>query len=176
MKKTGNDPCLPDTNIVIDLLKGQEKIAEGISRSKAVYLPVFELGELYLGVENSGRKAFHYAQIEMFLKIATVLNAGIHMSKNSLFGLALLFAVSCNQDDDDRFIKQENGTVWISGGLMYCPEQLHLDSGDTLIVNLEDIVSFTSDDRVRVKYREMGINEFCSPGIDCEIIDIIKVE
>lgn len=30
---------------------------------------------MYLGAESSGRKAYHYAQIEIFLKIATVLNA-----------------------------------------------------------------------------------------------------
>lgn len=76
MKKTGNDPCLLDTNIVIDLLKGQRSVADGISNSKTVYLPVFALGELYLGAECSGRKAFHYDQIKTFLKIAMVLNAG----------------------------------------------------------------------------------------------------
>lgn len=98
------------------------------------------------------------------------------MSKNIFFGLALIFALSCNKDDDDDLIKQGNGKVWLSGGLMYCAHQIHLDSGDTLIVNLEDIIFYTSGDRVRVKYKEIGINEFCSPGIDCEIMEIKKVE
>ena len=98
------------------------------------------------------------------------------MTKRILIGLALIFALSCNKDDDDDSIKQENGNVWLSGGLAYCAEQIHLDNGDTLIVNLEDIISFTSGDRVSVKYKEIGINEFCSPGIDCEIIEIEKVE
>jgi hypothetical protein len=98
------------------------------------------------------------------------------MTKRILIGLALIFALSCNKDDDDDSIKQENGNVWLSGGLMYCAEQIHLDNGDTLIVNFEDIISFTSGDRVSVKYKEIGINEFCSPGIDCEIIEIEKVE
>jgi hypothetical protein len=98
------------------------------------------------------------------------------MPKIILIGLALILALSCNKDNDDDLIKQENGNVWLSGGLAYCAEQIHLDSGDTLIVNLEDIISFTSGDRVRVKYKEIGINEFCSPGIDCEIMEIKKVE
>ena len=98
------------------------------------------------------------------------------MRKNILIGLALIFALSCNKDDDDDFIKQENGNVWLSGGLAYCAEQIHIDSGDTLIANLEDIISFRSGDRVTVKYKEIGINEFCSPYIDCEIIEIKKVE
>jgi hypothetical protein len=98
------------------------------------------------------------------------------MSKIILIGLALIFVLSCNKDDDDDLIKQGNGKVWLSGGLAYCAEQIHLDSGDTLIVNLEDIIIYTSGDRVRVKYKEIGINEFCSPGIDCEIMEIKKVE
>ena len=98
------------------------------------------------------------------------------MTKKILLGLALVFALSCNKDDDDDSIKQENGNVWLSGGLAYCAEQIHLDNGDTLIVNVEDIISFTSGDRVSVKYKEIGINKFCSPSIDCEIIEIRKAE
>ncbi len=98
------------------------------------------------------------------------------MTKKFLIGLAMLFALSCNKDDDNDSIKQENGNVWLSGGLAYCAEQIHLDNGDTLIVNLEDIISFTSGDRVSVKYKEIGINKLCAPGIDCEIIEIKKVE
>jgi len=93
-----------------------------------------------------------------------------------LLGLSLLLALSCNKDDGNSPIKQEIGNVWLSGGLAYCAEQIHLDNSDTLIVNLEDIISFRSGDRVTVKYKEIGINEFCSPYIDCEIIEIKKVE
>jgi len=92
-----------------------------------------------------------------------------------LSGIALMLALSCNKDDSND-IKQEDGTVWLSGGLAYCAEQIHLDNGDTLIVNIEDIISFTSGVRVTVKYKEIGLNEVCSPGIDCEIIEIKKVQ
>ena len=98
------------------------------------------------------------------------------MIKKVLLGLTLLFALSCNKDDGEDSFKQENGNVWLSGGLAYCAEQIHLDNGDTLIVALEEIISFRSGDRVTVKYKEIGINEFCSPSIDCEIIEIKKIE
>lgn len=98
------------------------------------------------------------------------------MTRKILFGLALVFALSCNKDDDNDSIKQGNGEVWLSGGLAYCAEQIHLDNGSTLIVNMEDIISFKSGDRVNVKYKETGLNKTCSPGIDCEIIEIKKAE
>ena len=101
------------------------------------------------------------------------------MTKKILFGLALIFALSCNKDDklnEDDSIKQANGNVWISGGLFYCPIQIHLDNGDTLIVNFEDLKYFMSEDKVSVRYKEIGINEFCSPFINCEIIEIKKVK
>ena len=91
----------------------------------------------------------------------------------SLLLFVMIFA-GCNKDDDA--VKNENGKVWLSGGLAYCAEQIHLDNGDTLIVNIEDLITFTSGDRVSVKYKEIGINKSCSQGIDCEIIEIKKVE
>lgn len=98
------------------------------------------------------------------------------MAKNILLGLALMFILSCNKDNSDTSVKLGNGNVWLSGGLAYCAEQIHLDNGDTLIVNILDVIIFKSGDRVSVKYKEKGINEFCPPGIDCEIIEIKKVE
>jgi hypothetical protein len=100
------------------------------------------------------------------------LNFKQTMMKKVLLGLTLLVVLSCNKDDGDALIKQESGKVWLSGGLAYCAEQIRLDNGVTLIVNIKDIISFKSGDRVTVKYKEIGINEFCSPSIDCEIIEI----
>lgn len=74
MKRTGSKTYLLDTNIVIDLLKGEENIANQIDKSTGVLLPVFALGELYLGAENSNRRQFHFDQINAFLSIATVLH------------------------------------------------------------------------------------------------------
>ncbi len=95
------------------------------------------------------------------------------MIKKVLLGLTLFVVLSCNKDDSDALIKLESGEVWLSGGLAHCAEQIRLDNGVTLIINdIEDITPFKSGDRVTVKYKEIGINEFCSPNIDCEIIEI----
>ena len=89
-----------------------------------------------------------------------------------------MFFLSCNKNDVvvEDGIKQGIGKVWLSGGLAYCAEQIHLDNGDTLIVSIEEIISFKTDDSIKVKFKELGINEFCSPFIDCEIIEIRKVD
>jgi len=92
-----------------------------------------------------------------------------------LLGLLLVVSFSCINDDNDVSIKQQEGEVWLSGGLAICAEQIHLDNGDTLIVSAEDISSFRTGDRVRVKYKEIGLNESCSLGVDCEIFEILKV-
>jgi hypothetical protein len=93
-----------------------------------------------------------------------------------LLGLVIALALSCNEDNIDEPTRQENGEIWLSGGLYQCTEQIHLNNGDTLIVNIEDIISFTSGDKVNVTYKEIGINKNCAPGIDCEVIGIRKIE
>lgn len=99
------------------------------------------------------------------------------MTKKILTGLVFLFILSsCKKDNDDDSVRLEKGSVWLSGGLAYCAEQIHLDNGDTLIVNIVDVISFTSGDRVSVKYKETGINESCPPGIDCEIVEIKEIK
>ena len=86
----------------------------------------------------------------------------------------LIILYSCKKEEHP--IKQENGYVWMSGGLYFCAEQIRLDNGDTLVVSLEDIISFRSGDRVNVKYREIGVNENCLQYFDCEIIEISKIQ
>ena len=99
------------------------------------------------------------------------------MTRNSLFALVLLFTFSCIGDNEKESLRQEEGSVWLSGGLASCAEQIHLDNGDTLIVgDIEDILSFTSGDRVQVKFKELDRNQSCFNGIDCEILEIEKIE
>lgn len=99
----------------------------------------------------------------------------VKQSLKILIAWALMVVLSCEQDDTHS-IKQEHGRVWLSGGLAYCAEQIHLTNGDTLIVRIEDVIAFQSGDLVRVKYRETGVNEYCPPHVDCEIIEIKKIE
>jgi hypothetical protein len=98
------------------------------------------------------------------------------MKKSILFVIVLLFALSCDKENDDKDIKHENGKVWLSGGLYYCSEQIHLDNGDTITTPKDALISFKSGDRVDVKYKEIGANENCTYYIDCEIIEIFKTE
>ncbi len=98
------------------------------------------------------------------------------MPNRLLSVFVLIFWLSCNDDDGDAHIRQEEGKIWLSVGLLHCAEQIHLDNGDTLIVNIEDIMPFISGDRVSVSYREIGIKGSCPPGIDSEILDIRKIE
>ena len=98
------------------------------------------------------------------------------MIKKVFLIVTLSIALSCARDEAEDSSKQEDGNVWLSGGLANCSEQIHLDNGDKLIVNIAEIISFKSGDRVAVKYKETGINKSCPPGIDCEIIEIKKIE
>jgi hypothetical protein len=99
------------------------------------------------------------------------------MKRLMWFGFMAILLLSCDKrDDDDKGINQENGKVWLSGGLAFCAEQLHLDNGDTLIASIEKIGTLKTGDRVVVKYRELGISTACPPYINCEIIEITKVE
>lgn len=94
------------------------------------------------------------------------------MKQRLFYILTLLIVLSCNKEDSD--IKQADGEVWNSGGLYYCAQQIRLDNGDTLVISKDDIITITG--RVNIKYREKGINENCSPYIDCEIIKIKKID
>lgn len=98
------------------------------------------------------------------------------MTKAMLLGLLLVVSFACINDDDDDAIRQEVGEVWLSGGLAVCAEQIHLDNGDTLIVSVEDVNSLSSGDRVSLKYRERGVSESCTPGINSDIVEIIKIQ
>lgn len=98
------------------------------------------------------------------------------MKRSALTLFALLLVLSCKKDNDADFIQQDSGTVWLSGGLINCSAQIRLDGGNILVVNQGTISSLKSDDRVNVTYKKTSINEFCSPAIDCEVIEIKKVE
>lgn len=98
------------------------------------------------------------------------------LKNTSLLGFMLLAALSCKKDDSEIPVKEENGKVWLSGGLYYCAQQIRLDNGDTLVVPLEDVIPFRSGDKVNVKFKETGKNEKCSQYIDCEIIEISRLE
>lgn len=94
--------------------------------------------------------------------------------------IILLIFISCKKENTD--IKEGTGTIWLSGGLAFCAEQIHLDRGDTLIpvynTNLLLIrAKLTSEDRVKIRYKELTTKELgCKIGMDCEVIELVKLK
>ncbi len=69
---TGNKLLL-DTNIVIELFKGDSEILEFLEKQEAVYISVTVLGELYLGAYRSESVQKKLQEINFFLINCTVL-------------------------------------------------------------------------------------------------------
>lgn len=100
-------------------------------------------------------------------------------SRIILFIVLSLIILACDKEEEpESGIKKGTGTLWRSGGLYYCAEQIRMDNGDTLIViNREELYRFQSGDRVRITYIENGQNETgCTIGKDCEIIEIVTID
>lgn len=105
----------------------------------------------------------------------------LNMKINLVLLILLLFVAFACSDEKDELPEGEKeaiGTVWLSGGLAFCAEQIRLDEGDTLITtDWETIYQFKGGDRVSVIYRELDNRASgCNIGVDCEIIDIEKIE
>lgn len=104
------------------------------------------------------------------------------MNKFTFQTLILLFIfISCSKEvEEDNFnIKEGNGTVWLSGGLYFCAEQIRMDNGDTLIpvINPPEIFLSAMNGRVHIKYKVIDNRvSGCTIGKDCEIIEINEIE
>jgi len=93
----------------------------------------------------------------------------------------LIFLISCGKEteDVDLQVLEGTGTVWLSGGLMYCATQIRMENGDTLIPNqfTNELVYLKSGNKVRMKYHELTISESgCKIGKDCKIIEVKVIE
>ena len=64
---TGNKLLL-DTNIVIELFKGNKKVLSALDNHDFIYLPITVLGELYLGAYRSLNIQKKLEEIKNFLK------------------------------------------------------------------------------------------------------------
>lgn len=81
------------------------------------------------------------------------------------------------REEDQIF--EGNGTVWLSGGLMYCATQFRMENGDTLIPNqiTSELVKLKYGDHVRLKYMELRIRESgCKIGKDCKIVELENIK
>ncbi len=71
---TGSNILL-DTNIVIELFKGNPAVTAFLETQQTVDIPFVVLGELYLGAYRSSSPKKHIKQIEAFLENCNVLIA-----------------------------------------------------------------------------------------------------
>jgi hypothetical protein len=91
--------------------------------------------------------------------------------------IVFIFLFSCGKDTEtnETQILEGTGTVWLSGGLMYCATQVRMENGDTLIPNQfnTEIMKLKTGNRVQLKYQELAIRESgCKIGKDCKIIEV----
>jgi tRNA(fMet)-specific endonuclease VapC len=69
---TGNKLLL-DTNIVIELFRGNQLVIDFLDNQEKIYLPTATLGELYLGAYRSSNVSKKLQEIKSFLESCAVL-------------------------------------------------------------------------------------------------------
>lgn len=72
MSMNGN--YLLDTNIIIDLFRGNETTVNHIKRISTVYVPTIILGELYYGAYKSNQTNLRILEIQKFEENVIILN------------------------------------------------------------------------------------------------------
>jgi tRNA(fMet)-specific endonuclease VapC len=72
---------LIDTNIVIELFRGNLEVRKTLNTCELVYIPFAVLGELYLGAYKSTNSSKHLTQISQFVKNCSILNADQETAK-----------------------------------------------------------------------------------------------
>lgn len=97
--------------------------------------------------------------------------------KNTLAFIAILFLLSCSEEKEELLPgqKEANGTVWVSGGLFYCAEQIRTNKGDTLIpmMNGRNQFHYQMGQKVYVVYEELNdVEPGCNNAIACKIIKV----
>jgi tRNA(fMet)-specific endonuclease VapC len=73
MKKTGNKILL-DTNIIIEVLKGNSQIADKVNAHSGFSICSIVLGELYVGVNLVANKQKHLKMLNDFLQLCNVID------------------------------------------------------------------------------------------------------
>lgn len=63
-----------DTNIIIDLFRGDEKTKSFLTNFD-FEIPIFVVGELFYGAENSLKKEKHFEQIKKFVENVSIINS-----------------------------------------------------------------------------------------------------
>ncbi len=98
--------------------------------------------------------------------------------------LSVLFFFSCSGEVETLENREENvlegeGTLWLSGGLMYCDAQVRMENGDTLIPNQfsVELMKLKTGNRIKLKYQKLSVRESgCTIGKDCKIIEVRVID
>jgi tRNA(fMet)-specific endonuclease VapC len=72
---------LLDTNIVIALLEGEERVLANLDRASEVFVPAVVLGELFFGAAKSGRPAENTAKVDRFAAGNSVLGCDLQVAR-----------------------------------------------------------------------------------------------
>jgi tRNA(fMet)-specific endonuclease VapC len=64
---------LLDTNIIIDLFRGDSKAIARVNQIEVIYVPVIVIGELYFGPNRSNQLQKRTSEIEQLEKMVTIL-------------------------------------------------------------------------------------------------------
>ena len=69
-----NGDYLLDSNIIIDIFRGDKKTISRVKQIDGVYVPVIVIGELYYGANKSDQTPKRKLEVEQLEEIVTVLN------------------------------------------------------------------------------------------------------
>ena len=73
---------LLDTNIVIAIFNGEEKLVKKIEKLNGIFVPNIVIGELYYGAMRSGKKSFNLKKIETFIWNTSILSTNVETAKH----------------------------------------------------------------------------------------------
>lgn len=69
-----NGDYLLDSNIIIDLFRGDKKVVSIVQKIETVYIPVIVIGELFFGANKSNRTTTRITEIEQFEEEVIILD------------------------------------------------------------------------------------------------------
>ena len=72
---------LLDTNLLIDLLVGDQSVVSNVEVAAEIFIPVIALGELMFGAAKSGRPAENAAKVERFAAGRSILPCDLNVAR-----------------------------------------------------------------------------------------------
>lgn len=69
-----NGDYLLDSNIIIDLFRGDKKVVSIVQKIETVYIPVIVIGELFFGANKSNRTTTRITEIKQFEEEVIILD------------------------------------------------------------------------------------------------------